>query len=117
MQRNEMVQRTKTLALRVIRLVSRLPKNDIGRIIGGQLLRSGTSVGANYREAIRAATKKHFTSILVTSLREADETLYWLELLAESNTVKPSLLASLMDECNQLVSILTASVKTARRTE
>ncbi len=115
MKRVEMVQRTKNFALRVIRLVSSLPKSDVGRIIGGQLLRSGTSVGANYREAVRAATKKHFTSIMVTSLREADETLYWLELLAESNTVKANLLTDLIDECNQLVAILNASVKTARR--
>lgn len=115
MNRGEMVQRTKNFALRVIRLVSSLPKSDVGRIIGGQLLRSGTSVGANYREAVRAATKKHFTSIMVTALREADETLYWLELLSESNTVKANLLADLIDECNQLVSILNASVKTARR--
>jgi four helix bundle protein len=115
MQRQDMVQRTKKLALRVIRLVSKLPKGDVGRVIGCQLLRSGTSVGANYREAARSATKKHFTSIMVTALREADETLYWLELLAESNTVKPSLLSDLIDECNQLVAILSASVKKARK--
>lgn len=116
MQRREMVDRTKKLALRVIRLVSKLPKDDVGRIIGNQLLRSGTSVGANYREAARSATKKHFTSIMIIALREADETLYWLELLAESNTLKPSLLSDLMDECNQLVAILAASVKTASQT-
>jgi four helix bundle protein len=117
MKRQDMADRTKQLALRVIRLVSSLPKNDIGQVIGKQLLRSGTSVGANYREAVRSATKKHFTSILVTSLREADETLYWLELLAESSTVNPSLLSDLMDECNQLVAILAASVKTASQSE
>jgi four helix bundle protein len=115
MQRQEMVQRTKQFALRIIRLVSRLPKNDIGRIIGGQLVRSGTSIGANYREAARAATKKHFTSIMATALREADETLYWLELLAESGTVKQELLSELIDECNQIVAILCASVKRARQ--
>jgi four helix bundle protein len=74
MHRIEMVERTKQLALRIIRLVSRLPKNDVGRVIGTQLLRSGASIGANYREAARSATKKHFTAIMVTSLREADET-------------------------------------------
>jgi four helix bundle protein len=114
MQQPEMVQRPKSFALRIIRLVSKLPRSDIARVIGPQLLRSGTSVGANYREAARSATKKHFTSILVTSLREADETLYWLELLAESKTIKPELLADLMNECNQLVAILAASVKRAR---
>jgi four helix bundle protein len=110
-----MVERTKQFALRIIRLVSKLPKNDVGRVIGAQLLRSGTSIGANYREAARSATKKHFTAIMVVSLREADETLYWLELLAESNTVKPELLAGLTDECRQIVRILSASVKKARQ--
>lgn len=114
-QRAEMMERTKKFALRIIRLVSKLPKNQIARVIGGQLLRSGTSIGANYREASRSATKKHFTSILVVALREAEETLYWLELLAESNTVKPELLVDLQDECNQLVAILAASVKRARQ--
>jgi four helix bundle protein len=115
MKRSEMVDRTKQFALRVIRLVSKMPKTDVGRVIGRQLLRSGTSIGANYREATRSATKRHFTSILVTALREADETLYWLELLAESNAVKPKLLADLTNECGQLVAILAASVKKARQ--
>jgi four helix bundle protein len=116
MHRREMVERTKAFALRIIRLVSKLPKNDTARVIGSQLLRSGTSIGANYREAARSGTKKHFTSILVIALREADETLYWLELLAESGIVKPDLLTELIDEGNQLVAILTASVRTARQT-
>ena len=116
MQRRDLVERTKKFALRVIRLVAKLPKSDVGRVLGKQLRRSGTSVGANYREATRSATKKHFTSILVTALREADETLYWLELLAESNTVKPELIEDLTNECHQLVAILAASVKKARAT-
>jgi four helix bundle protein len=115
MQRLEMVERTKKLALRIIRLVAKLPKTNVGRVIGAQLLRSGTSIGANDREAARSATKKHFTAILVTALREADETLYWLELLAESNTVKPALLSNLTSECNQVLAILAASVKKARQ--
>jgi four helix bundle protein len=108
-----LVERTKKFAIRIIRLVAKLPKNDIGRVLGKQLLRSGTSIGANYREATRAATKKHFISILVTALREADETLYWLELLTESGVVKPELLADLTDECHQIIAILAASVKKA----
>jgi four helix bundle protein len=114
MQRARMMDRTKSIAHRVIRLVSKLPKNNVSRVIGGQLLRSATSIGANDREAARSSTKKHFTSILTTALREADETLYWLELLADSQIVKPALLADLRDECNQLVAILAASVKKAR---
>jgi four helix bundle protein len=112
--RRDLAERTKQFALRIIRLTSKLPRTDAARVIGRQLLRSGTSIGANYREAARSSTKKHFTSILVTALREADETLYWLELLSESETVKPDLLADLIDESQQLVAILSASVKTAR---
>jgi four helix bundle protein len=116
MQRRDLVDRTKSFALRIIRLVSKLPSNDIGRVLGKQLLRSGTSIGANYREATRATTKRHFTSILVTALREADETLYWLEILAESGPVKPALISGLTSECRQLVAILAASVKKSRQT-
>ncbi len=115
MQRSEMVDRVKRFALRIIRLTSKLPKNRAADIIGRQLLRSGTSIGANYREASRAATKKHFTSIMTTALREADETLYWLELLSESGLVRPELLTEIIDECRQLVAILAASVKKASR--
>jgi four helix bundle protein len=113
MNRTEMASRTKKFALRIIRLVSHLQTESTARTIGNQLLRSGTSIGANYREAARANTKKHFTSILTVALREADETLYWLELLSESGTVKPELLQELVSECNELVAILAASVKTA----
>ena len=74
----------------------------------------GTAIGANYREALRASSKKHFISTLQIALREADETLYWLELLAESETIKPSLISDLMNECNELVAILTATAKTSK---
>lgn len=109
-----MADRTKKFALRVIRLVGALPNGQVSWTLGKQLLRSGTSIGANYREAARASSQKHFGSILTIAAREADETLYWLELLAESETVKPELLEDLMSECNELVAILTASVKTAQ---
>ncbi len=117
MNRGDMAERTKKFALRVIRLVDALPETPTGRTLSVQFLRSGTSIGANYREASRAGTKKHFTSILTISLREADETLYWLELLEESGIVKPNLLAPLRSECNELVAILAASVKTAKSRE
>ena len=109
-----MADRTKKFALRIIRLVGAMPNNQVSWTLGKQLLRSGTSIGANYREATRASTKKHFGSILTIASREADETLYWLELLAESETVKPELLKDLISECNELVAILTASVKTVQ---
>jgi four helix bundle protein len=114
MNRLEMVDRTKKFALRIIHLVDSLPNTKVGRTIGGQILRSGTSIGANYREATRAGTKKHFTSILTIALREADETLYWLELLEESGTMKSARLKPLRQECNELVAILVVSVKTAK---
>ena len=115
MQRTEMIQRTKQFALRIIKLVSALPNNQIGRTIGNQVLRSGTAIGANYREASRASTKRHFTSILTIALREADETQYWLELLIESGVVKAQRIQSLLKESGELVAILTASVRTASR--
>jgi four helix bundle protein len=115
MRREEMADRTRKFALRVIRLVSKLPRNDVARVVGGQLLRSGTSIGANYREASRCSTRKHFASTMAVALREADETMYWLELLRDSETVKPSLLEGLVNECSQLVAILAASVKTAAK--
>jgi four helix bundle protein len=96
--------------------VAALPKNRIADVIGRQMLRSGTSIGANYREAVRVTSRKHFASMMSIVLREADETLYWLELLAESGIVKSELLIDLIKECNQLVAIFAASVKTARRT-
>ena len=113
MQRSEMIERTKQFALRIIKLVSALPSTQVARTIGNQILRSGTSIGANYREASRASTKKHFTSILTIALREADETQYWLELLSESGVVKIQRIEDLSRECSELVAILTASVRTA----
>ena len=115
MDSRELSQRTMQFALRIIRLVTQLPKDRSGDVIGRQLLRSGTSIGANYREAVRVTSRKHFASTMAIALREADETLYWLELLAESGLMKRELLADLIDECNQLVAIFAASVKTARQ--
>jgi four helix bundle protein len=115
MNRQEMQARTKKLALRVIRLVASLPAGRVGDVLGRQLVKSGTSVGANYREACRASSRRHFVTTLEISAREADESLYWLELLSESALVKPSRLAALMAECNEIVAILTAACRTAKR--
>jgi four helix bundle protein len=108
-----MVERTRHFALRIIRLVASLPSQRAADIVGRQLLRSGTSIGVNYREASRVATKRHFAAILSTALREADETLYWLELQRDAKLVRAQLLRDLVDESNQLVAILASSVKTA----
>jgi len=113
MRKEDMVERTRHFALRVIRLVASLPTGRTADVIGRQVLRSGTSIGANYREATRAATKKHFASTLAIALREADETLYWLELLRDAKLIRAHLLRDILDENNQLVAILASSVKTA----
>ncbi len=115
MDREELRNRMKQFALRIIKLAAALPRNRVGEVMGRQILRSGTSIGANYTEAIRASSRKHFISIVEIAAREAGETLYWLELLAESKTVKPVLLSALIHECNELTAILTATGRTAKR--
>ncbi len=115
MDAKQLQERMKKFALRVIKLVVALPKDRIGDVLGRQILKAGTAIGANYREALRASSKKHFISTLQIALREADETLYWLELLAESETIKPTLISGLMNECNELVAILTTTAKTSKK--
>jgi four helix bundle protein len=115
MAESDLRQRTKAFALRTIKLTSALPRGRAGDVVGRQLLKSGTSIGANWREACRASSKRHFITTTEICLREADETLYWLELLSESNVIKASRLAPMMDECNQLVAIFATTVKNAKR--
>ena len=115
MDSEDLRKRTKDFSLRIIALVAALPRSRESAILGRQILKSGTSIGANYREALRASSKRQFTSIVEFSLREAEETLYWLELLAESKIVKPTRLKHLLDECDQLVAILVSTVRTAKR--
>jgi four helix bundle protein len=103
--------RTKRFALRVIRLFSALPKRAEADVIGRQVLRSGTSVGANFREAHRARSDAEFLAKLGDCLKELEETCYWLELLVEGEIVPPDRLAPLQDECNQLIAILTTISK------
>lgn len=114
MDSQEMRSRTKQFALRIIKLAASLPRDRVGDVIGRQIVKSGTSVGANYREALRASSKRQFTSTAEIALREADETLYWLELLTESGIVKPARLDALANECNELIAILAATVRTAK---
>jgi len=115
MDREELVERTRAFALRIIKLVASLPNNRLGDVLGKQILKSGTSIGANYREALRASSKRQFIFIVEIAEREADETLYWLELLAETGIVKANLLADLTNECRELLAILTATGRTAKR--
>jgi four helix bundle protein len=111
----QMKNRTKQYALRVIRVVQSLPeRNRTADVIGGQLLRAGTSVGANYRAACRAKSTADFISKLGTVEEEADESLYWMELLIESDLVKKDKLESLMKEGDEIIAIVVSSINTAR---
>jgi four helix bundle protein len=96
-------------------MVNALPRNRIAAVIGDQVLRSGTSVGANYRAACRARSQAEFVSRMPIVLEEADETQYWMELLIESNLMKPQRLESLRRESEELVAIAVASINTVKR--
>jgi four helix bundle protein len=113
-QENQLLARTKKFALRVIRLVSRLPYGRTEDVIGKQLLRSATSVGANYRASCRARSTKEFISKLGVVEGEADESVYGLELLAEAEIVRSELLSDLTREANEILSMVVASIRTAK---
>lgn len=108
-------ERTQSFALRIIRMFVALPKTDEAQVLGKQVLRSGTSVGANFREAHRARSKAEFIAKVGDCLKELDETTYWLELLTQSGIVSEGKLASLQDETHQLLAILTTISKNAKK--
>ena len=110
----ELKQRTREFALRVIRLCEALPKNRTADVIGRQLLRAGTSVGANYRAACRARSRAEFVAKLGIVEEECDETIYWIELLIESNLVDVARVRPLTEEAAEILGIVIASIKTAR---
>ena len=114
MNENDLKKRTKQFGLRVIKLVESLPGTQTARTIGNQLLRSGISVGANYRAACRGRSKADFVAKAGISLEEADECMYWMEMLQEAGIVPAEKLKDLMKEADELVAIFTASIKTAR---
>ena len=107
--------RTTAYALRIIRLYGSLPKTTETQVMGRQLLRSGTSVGAHYREATRARSRAEFVSKIEGALQELDESSYWLELLGLSGIVSKQLLADLCTETDELIAIFTTSAMTAKR--
>jgi len=114
-EEKDLLPRTKMFARRIIRLYCSLSKTDtLAQVLGKQVLRSGTSVGANYREANRARSKAEFISKMGDCLKEADETLYWLELLLEEKIVKPDKLQPLVVESGDLVAIFITIIKHAR---
>ena len=114
-QNVELRSRTKTFALRIIRLYVSLPKTTEAQVLGKQVLRSGTSVGAHYREAQRAKSDADFISKVEGGLQELDETAYWLELLVESKIVAERKLAALMKETDELTAILVTIVNKMKR--
>lgn len=114
MTQEEMKARTKQFALRIIRLVQSLPPNLVADVLGKQLLRSGTSVGANYRASCRAKSTPDFINKLSIVEEETNESIYWMELLIEGKIVKESLLENLMDEGNQILSIVVSAIKTSK---
>src|SRR5216684_1182562 len=107
--------RTKQFAIRIVRLFRALLKSDEARIIGKQMLRSGTSVAANYRAVCRARSKAEFIAKIGVVVEEADETVLWLELLVDTDIVRQSRMASLLAEANELLAIFAASQHTARQ--
>src|SRR5215217_6840419 len=115
MNEQEFKDKTKRIAIRVIRLVESLPKNATTDVIAKQLLRSATSVGANYRSACRAKSSADMIAKLAIVEEEADESMYWIELLIELNLVTSARLADLVSELNEVVAITVASIKTLRR--
>jgi len=114
MSPEEFKTRTFDYALRIVRLAQALPKEDAAREIGRQLLRSGMSVGANYRAAARARSRADFAAKPGIVEEECDETLYWIEIRVALGFVKQKLVQSLVDEGNEILSMTIASIQTAR---
>jgi len=114
MNRFELEKRTKQFALRVIKFAATLPKNKTGDIVGYQLVKAGTSIGANYREATRAESRNDFIHKIAIVEKEASETQYWLELCQEAQLGDPAEWEWLLHESSELLAIFTSSGRTAR---
>ena len=115
MNNENLKSRTKQFALRIIKLVESLPRDQVGRVLGTQLLRAGTFVGANYRAACRSKSVADFVSKMGTVEEEADESGYWMELLVDSRRIKPAKISALMQEAGELTAIAVSSINTARK--
>ena len=111
---DKMKERTKQFALRILRLVSALPKQRVADILARQLTRSGTSVGANYRAACRGRSKAEFLAKMGIVEEELDECLYWMELITEESFLPKNRLEPLMSEANELLAMIVASIRTTR---
>ncbi|MFL6544584.1 MAG: four helix bundle protein [Candidatus Udaeobacter sp.] len=113
---NDLRQRTQEFGLRVVRMFSKLPKTTEAQVLRKQMLRSGTSVGANYREAYRGRSKSEFIAKCGDSLRELEDTAYWLELLVQATIVPPETLGALARECDELIAIFVTILKRSKDT-
>ena len=111
----DLKQRTKAFALRIIKLYSALPRRGDAKVLGNQILKSGTSVGAHYREACRAKSNADFISKVEGALQELDETAYWLELIGEAAILPASRLQPLHEEAEELIAILVTIVTKVKR--
>jgi four helix bundle protein len=112
---DELRRRTKTFAIRVVNLFRSLPRSPDAQTLGKQVLRSGTSVAANYRAVCRARSKAEFISKMGVVVEEADETVFWLEILTETGVVPPQRAHELQKEANELLAIFAASLRTSKR--
>ena len=115
MGKYDLKERTRAYALRIIKLVESLPPGKTGEVIGKQLLRCGTSVGANYRASCRARSQADFIAKMGIVLEEADESIYWMELLVESGLIRQERMTGLISEANEIVAITVTSIKTAKQ--
>jgi four helix bundle protein len=114
MNPEDLKARTRAFALGIIRLAEGLPDTPTAKVVRNQMLRCGSSVGANYRAACRAKSKPDFVSKMGTVEEETDETIYWMELLIDAEIVKRTRIADLLDEADQILSIVISSIKTAK---
>ena len=117
MSKAELLTRTKAFGLRILKLMDHLPRNTSGRAIGNQLVRSGTSVGANYRPACRSRSRAEFAAKLGVVAEEADETVYWLEVIRDGNLLPAKKLTELLKEADELTAIFTAGRRTSSRNQ
>lgn len=117
MDRRELKERTRKYAVRIVKMVSALPRGREMDVLGKQLLRSGTSVGANYRAACRAKSNADFINKLKIVEEECDEALFWMELITEAELVSASRMSEIMSESEELLAITVSSIKTARANE
>src|SRR5712692_4114693 len=115
-EERDLRDRTKNFALRIVEMFSVIPKTTEAQVLGKQVLRSGTSVGANYREAYRGRSKAEFIAKCGDSLRELEETAYWLEMFVDGKIVPREMLSALRQECDELIAIFVTILKRSKET-